>query len=89
MSRFGREVHGVTARLGEPRNPLGGVDQSCRVRVRLQSGVVFSAEAINGQIKTAVGRSLARLALLVAAALDGGSSRRRLAPAPRTRGSGR
>lgn len=89
MSRFGREVHGVTARLGEPRNPLGGVDQSCRVRARLQSGTVLTAEAISGQIKTAVGRSLVRLAMLVGAALDGGAGGRRLAPAPRARGSGR
>jgi len=76
----------VTARLAEPRNPLGGVDQSCCVRARLHSGNVLTAEAISGQIKTAVGRSLARLALLVGAALDGGSSGRRLAPAPRARG---
>jgi hypothetical protein len=26
MSRFGQEVHGVTARLGESHNPLGVVD---------------------------------------------------------------
>jgi ribosome-associated translation inhibitor RaiA len=83
MSRFGREVHGVTARLGESHNPLGGVDQRCRVRARLQSGLVLRAEAINGQIETAVGRSAARLALHVAAALDGGAGR--LPPAPALR----
>jgi ribosome-associated translation inhibitor RaiA len=77
MSRFGREVHGVTARLGESHNPLGGVDQRCRVRARLQSGLVLRAEAINGHIETAVGRSTTRLALLVAAALDGGADPRR------------
>ncbi len=75
MSRFGPEVHAVTARLGETRNPLGGVDQCCRVRARLQSGLVIRAEAINGQIETAVGRSVARLALHIAAALDGGAGR--------------
>jgi ribosome-associated translation inhibitor RaiA len=69
MSRFGPEVHGVSARLAELRNPLGGVDQRCRVRARLQSGLVLRAEAVNGQIETAVGRSAARLALHVAAAL--------------------
>ncbi len=71
MSRFGREVHGVTARLAESHNPLGGVDQGCRVRARLHSGLVLRAEAINGRIETAVGRSAARLALRVAEALDG------------------
>ena len=79
MSRFGPEVHGVTASLAEAHNPLGGVDQRCRVRARLQSGLVLRAEAINGQIETAVGRSVDRLALHIAAALDGG------APAPRDR----
>jgi hypothetical protein len=72
MSRFGRAVHVVNARLGESQNPLGGVDQSCRIRARLQSGRVVRAEAINGTIEIAVGRSVAHLALLVAEALDDG-----------------
>ena len=87
MSRFGPEVHGVSARLAESRNPLGGVDQRCRVRARLQSGLVLRAEAVNGQIETAVGRSAARLALHVAAALDGGAGSPRPAPALRQRRS--
>jgi len=87
MSRFGREVLQVTAQLGETPNPLGGVDQSCRVRARLQSGLVLRAEALDGQIEMAVGRSVARLALLVAVALDGDSGRRWLTPAPPPRGS--
>jgi hypothetical protein len=48
---------------------------------------VVRAEAINGQIETAVGRSAARLALHVAAALDGGVGRPRPAPALRQRRS--
>jgi ribosome-associated translation inhibitor RaiA len=72
MSRFGRELHGVTVRLAESPNPLGGFDQRCRVRVQLRSGVVLRAEAVNGELEAAVGRSAARLARLVAAALDGG-----------------
>ena len=56
---------------GRVANPLGGVDQRCRMRARLQSGLVLRAEAVNGRIETAVGRSAARLALHVAAALDG------------------
>ena len=82
MSRCGREVDGVRAHLAESSNPLGGVDQRCRVRVRLQSGLVLRAEAIGGQIETTVGRSATRLALLVAAALDGGAGGRRPATPP-------
>jgi hypothetical protein len=87
MSRFGPEVHCVTARLGESRNPLGGVDQRCRVRARLQSGLVLRAEAINGHIETAVVRSTSRLALLVAATLECSFDRRQPLPAPRRRES--
>jgi hypothetical protein len=71
VSRFGPELEGVTARLGEAANPLGGFDQRCRVQARLQTGVVLSAEALNGRIETAVSRSADRLALHIAAALDG------------------
>ena len=74
MSRFGPEVQGVTARVAESHNPLGGVDQRCGVRVRLRSGLVLRAEAVNGEVKTAVGRAAARLARLVAAELDGHGS---------------
>jgi hypothetical protein len=88
MSRFGPEVHGVTARLAQAPNPLGGVDQRCRVRARLQSGLVLRAEAIDGLIETAVGRAMAHLTLLVAEALDGAGSRHPSAPRLRRRGSG-
>ena len=86
MSRFGREVHGVRAHLAEADNPLGGVDQHCRVRARLHSGLVLRAEAIGGQIETTVGRSATRLALLVAAALDGKAGGGRATLALRRRG---
>ena len=83
MSRFGLEIHGVTARLAESQNPLGGVDQRCRIRARLRSGHVLRAEAINGALETAAGRSASRLARLVATELDGGGGR----PPPRSRRS--
>jgi ribosome-associated translation inhibitor RaiA len=83
MSRFGPEVDGVTARLAERHNPLGGVDQRCRVRARLRSGLVLRAEAVNGALEAAVSRSSARLARLVAAELGGGDGR----PPWRPRGS--
>lgn len=72
MSRFGPEVHRVSARLAESRNPLGGLDRCCSVRARLRSGRVLSAEAINGLIEAAVGRCVAHVALLVANELDDG-----------------
>jgi hypothetical protein len=85
MSRFGPELHGVKASLAESRNPLGGLDQRCRLRASLRSGLLLRAEAINGQIETAVGRSVAHLALLVAEALDGGHGRNPPARALRRR----
>jgi len=87
LGRFGREVHGLTVQLGRSRNPLGGVDQRCRVRARLQSGRVLCVESIGGKIDAAVSRSAARLALLVAAALDDVATHRRPAPALGHRGS--
>ena len=83
MSRFGQEVKGVAVRLAAADNPLGGVDQRCRVRARLRSGPDLSAEAVNGELTTAVGRSASRLARLVAAELNGGDG----GPPPRPRGS--
>ena len=80
LSRFGPEVHGVTARLAVAHNPLGGVDQRCRVRARLHSGLVLRAEAMNGLIETAIGRAVAHLALLVAEAVDGAGGRHSPAP---------
>jgi hypothetical protein len=86
MSRFDPGTRGVTVRLAESQNPLGGVDRRCRLRARLRSGLVLQAEAVNGELEEAVGRSAARLARLVAAALDGGGGWRGqvLAPSPRS-----
>ena len=77
----------MTASLAEAHNPLGGFDQRCRVRARLQSGLILRAEAMNGLIGTAVGRSVAHLALLVADALDGAGGRHLPAPGLVRRGS--
>ena len=87
MSRFGQEVQGVTVRLAETHNPLGGVDQRCRVRARLRSGPVLQAEAVNGERAGAAGRSAGRLARLVAAALDGGKDLALPPPVSRPHGS--
>lgn len=86
LSRFGPEVQGVRANLAEPRNPLGGVDRRCRVQARLRSGLVLRAEAINGQMQAAVGRSVAHLVLLVGAALEDSDGRPRPVTALRRRG---
>jgi len=74
MSRFGPAVLVVSTRLVRLRNPLGGVDQGCRVWARLQSGRVLRAEAIDGSVEVAVGRSVAHLAMLVADALADGEA---------------
>ena len=73
LSRFGPRVRKVTVRLAEPANPLGGVDQRCRMRAWLQESDGIRAEAINGAMETAVARAAARLAKRVAFALDGGA----------------
>jgi len=83
MSRLGPEVRVITVRLAEAPNPLGGVDQACRVRARLRSGLVLRAEALNGRIEVAVSRCAAHLALLVDEALAEG---RRPFFAPHRRG---
>jgi len=83
MSRFGPGIQAVTVRLTESQNPLGGVDRRCRVRARLHSGLLLQAEAVNGELGEALGRSASRLARLVAIALDGGDGRP--GPPPATR----
>jgi hypothetical protein len=86
LSRFGPELQRTAVHLTESRNPLGGADQSCRIRARLHSGLALQAEAVNGRHETAAGRSAIRLALLVTAALGDGAGGRR-EPALRDRGS--
>jgi hypothetical protein len=71
LSRFGGQVRRVTVRLAEPANPLGGVDQRCRMRAWLQASDDIHAEAINGRIEAAVARAAMRLAKRVGWALDG------------------
>ncbi len=74
LSRFGVQVRKVTVRMSRPANPLGGVDQSCRMRASLGASDDVCAEAINGRMEAAVARAAARLAKGVAWALDGAAS---------------
>lgn len=71
LSRFGPRVRRATVRLTEPVNPLGGVDQRCRIRAWLQDTDDLHAEAINGGFEEAVVRAAAQLANRVGSALDG------------------
>jgi hypothetical protein len=89
MSRFGPGVEGVRVRLAESQNPLGGLDRRCQLRARLRSGLLLKAEAVNGELEAAIGRSATRLARLVAAALDGGDGWQVQPFAPRPRRSGK
>jgi hypothetical protein len=77
ISRFDHHVVAVRARIGRSRTALGGVDVHCRAGVQLRSGLKLETEAIDGQVEAAVGRCSVRLALLVAAALDGDAARLR------------
>jgi hypothetical protein len=90
LSRFGPRLSKVTVRLAEPPNPLGGVDQRCRMRAWLHGTDGIHAEAINGGFEAAVTRAAAQLAKRVDFALDGDgpdgpwpAPRRR--PVPRSR----
>jgi hypothetical protein len=69
LSRFGRRVLKVRVRLAEPVNLLGGVDQLCRMRVRLQDGHDIDVEAINGGFEGAVARAATQLSSRIAIAL--------------------
>ena len=71
LSRFGQRVRRVTVRLGERPNPLGGVDQRCRVSAWLQGSDRVDAEAIDGTVESCVARAAAQLAQRVAAAVAG------------------
>jgi ribosome-associated translation inhibitor RaiA len=73
LSRFGPRVRKVTVHLAEPVNPLGGVDQRCRMRVWMRESDDIHAEAINGRIEAAVARAAAQLARRVDSTLDGGA----------------
>lgn len=71
LSRFGGQVLRVTVSMTQPANPLGGVDQSCRMRAWLQAHDDVRSHALNGHIESAVGRAAARLAKRVTLVLDG------------------
>jgi hypothetical protein len=74
LSRFGPRLTKVTVRLSEPPNPLGGVDQRCRMRAWLQHRDGIRAEAINGGFESAVARATRQIAKRVSLALDGATS---------------
>jgi hypothetical protein len=73
LSRFGPKLTRLTVRLAQTPNPLGGLDQSCRMRARLPRHGEVDVESTNGTIEVAVARAADRLAKRVAEALlDGG-----------------
>ena len=87
LSRFGPRVRKVTVCLSEPVNPLGGVDQRCRMRVWLRGSDGIRAEAIDGAFELAVARAAAQIAKRVDSAL-GGDARHAVAPPPGARRRG-
>jgi hypothetical protein len=84
LSRFGPRVRRATVHLAEPANPLGGVDQGCRIRAWLQDSDPVEAEAMNGGFEEAVGRAAAQLANRVGSVVDGNGH-----PVARPRPAGR
>jgi hypothetical protein len=89
LSRFGPQLRKVSVRLAEPANPLGGVDQRCRMRAWLQHRDGIHAEAINGGFEAAVTRAAGRIAERVDFALDEGAGGGAHARAPTQRRRGR
>ena len=81
LSRFGPRLRKVSVRLAEPANPLGGVDQRCRMRASLVQGDAVHSEAINGGFEAAVARAAAQLATRLDFAL-GADGRHAAVPAP-------
>jgi hypothetical protein len=71
LSRFSARVRKVTVRIGPVANPLGGVDQICRMRARMIAVGDIRAEAMGGSAESALERAAARLATRVAWALAG------------------
>jgi hypothetical protein len=80
LSRFGPRVRKATVRLAAPANPLGGVDQRCRIHAWLKDTDDLHAEAINGGFEEAVVRAAAQLATRVGSALDGDGNHAAKAP---------
>jgi ribosome-associated translation inhibitor RaiA len=73
LARFGPQLQRAAVHLSQSCHSMGGTDQSCRIRARLRSGRVLQAEAVDGQLEGAAGRSAMRLALLVAATCGDGT----------------
>lgn len=73
LSRFGPSLLRVTIGLTRTENPLGGVDQRCRMQAHLPLGEEIRVESSNGTVKAAVARAAERLARRVADALRDGS----------------
>jgi Sigma 54 modulation protein / S30EA ribosomal protein len=74
LSRFGPRVRRVNVRLAEPANPLGGVDQRCRMRASLLDKDDIHSEAINGGFESAIARAAAQLARRMDFAFDAARS---------------
>jgi hypothetical protein len=80
LSRFGSQLRRVKVSLGELANPLGGVDQQCRMVASLQEGEDVHSEAIDGGFDTASVRAAGLLAKGVELALESDLRRGTRAP---------
>ncbi len=87
LSRFGSRVRKVNVRLAEPANPLGGVDQRCRMRASLLDNDDIHSEAINGGFESAIARAAAQLARRMDFAFDADGGRGPHAPPAQRRRS--
>lgn len=87
LARFSDRVSRVTACLTDQNGPRGGVDQHCRIVVRLVPKGKIMAEATDVEIVAAVSRAADRVARRVRDALDRKRTMRTRGSSPLQEGS--
>ncbi len=87
LSKFGGRIGRITASLEDINGPRGGMDQRCRVEVRLVPSGKIEAEATDIDAVLAVSRATNRIARRVRDTLERErTKRRRKYPIPREKG---
>ena len=70
LGRFADRVSQVHVRLADVNGPKGGVDKSCRIRVRLFGLPTVVVEQMDSDLNAAIDRSADRIGRAVARKLD-------------------
>jgi putative sigma-54 modulation protein len=70
LGRFSPEIDRVTARVGDVNGPRGGVDQQCRIEVKLRGLKSVFSEACDNDLGTAVASAAERVGRAVTRSLE-------------------